>query len=77
MAVFAEIVAIRTQTNSRIKYGFRALFLSKQELTLKKLVAKTVKIKMPIFTILANSNKVYEKSLINLEHAYIFFVRCD
>jgi hypothetical protein len=61
-AVFSEIVAFRTQTNSRIKYGFRALFLSKQELTLKKLVAKTVKIQMPIFTILANSNKVYEKS---------------
>jgi hypothetical protein len=40
MAVFAEIVAFRTQTNPCIKYGFRALFLSKQELTLKKLVAK-------------------------------------
>jgi hypothetical protein len=36
MAVFAEIVAFRTQTNSRIKYGFRALFLSKKVLILKK-----------------------------------------
>lgn len=38
MDVFAVIVAFRTYTNSRIKYGFRALFLVQEELTLKKLV---------------------------------------
>jgi hypothetical protein len=72
-AVFAEIVAFRTHTNSRIKYGFRALFLSKRELTLKKFVDKTVKIQMPIFTILANSNKVYEKSLNETNLAPSFY----
>jgi hypothetical protein len=50
MTVFAENVAFRTHTNSRIKYGFRALFLVQKEFTLEKLVGKTVKIQMPIFT---------------------------
>jgi hypothetical protein len=37
-AVFAEIVAFRTDTIFCILYGFRALFLIQKEFALKKLV---------------------------------------
>jgi hypothetical protein len=65
-AVFAEIVAFRTHTNSHIKYWFRALFLTQKEFTLLKSVVKTIKIQMPIFTFYLIATKYTKRALLKV-----------
>jgi hypothetical protein len=70
MAVFADIVAFRTNSFSRIKYGFRALFLVQKDSTLNHFVSRTVKIQLSIFTLFQIATKFTKRALLKINRLY-------